>query len=160
MTYTSHGHQIPGTIAEPRPVPFSIARCGGPGLCTLCSNEVIRILALKTEFEIKKDENMEFTTFVRKPFVVEAVEITKENIAEVAELVGTLREKDNGQPYIQVDRRLVPNVFRVYPGFWMTRMGDNIRCYSKRIFEEQFTQSTPDIKTWVESINREEAKAS
>lgn len=98
---------------------------------------------------------LEFSMFVRKPFAVEAVEVTKDNIAEVAELVGTLREKDDGTPYIQVDRRLVPNIYRVYPGFWMTRMGDNIRCYSKRIFKNQFVENTPDINTMLQFINRE-----
>lgn len=100
---------------------------------------------------------MDFNTFVRKPFTVEAVEVTEENIEEIAELVGTLRAKDNGQPYIQVDRRLVPNIYRVYPGFWMTRMGDNIRCYSKRIFEEQFVENSEDIEPWVKFINGEPA---
>lgn len=88
---------------------------------------------------------MDFTTFVRKPFTVEAVEVTKENIAEIAPLVGTLKEKDDGTPYIHVDKRLVPNIFRVYPGFWMTKMNDNIRCYSKRIFLEQFIENSPEI---------------
>jgi hypothetical protein len=92
---------------------------------------------------------VEFTTFVRKPFAVEATEITTENIAEIAELIGVLREKDNGSPYIAVDRRLVPNLFRVYPGFWMTKMGDNIRCYSKRVFKQQFVETTPDIESWI-----------
>lgn len=98
---------------------------------------------------------MELSMFVRKPFTVEAVEVTRDNIAEIAELVGTLREKDDGTPYIQVDRRLVPNIYRVYPGFWMTRMGDNIRCYSKRIFKNQFLENTPDIDSMVKFINRE-----
>lgn len=96
---------------------------------------------------------MDFATFVRKPFTVEAVEVTTENIAEVAKLVGSLRQKDNGTPYIQVDRRLVPNVYRVYPGYWMTKMGDNIRCYSKRIFTEQFTESSEDIEAWIDYMN-------
>jgi hypothetical protein len=99
---------------------------------------------------------MDVTTFVRKPFTVEATEVTRENIAEIAELVGVLREKDDGTPYIQVDRRLVPNIFRVYPGFWMTRMGDNIRCYSKRIFRDQFIVNTPDIDVMVKSLNKDE----
>ncbi|MET0786257.1 MAG: hypothetical protein ABWY25_06085 [Paenisporosarcina sp.] len=100
-----------------------------------------------------KGLNVELTTFVRKPFTVEAVEITEENINELAEFIGTVRTKDNGSPYIQVDRRLVPNVFRVYPGFWMTKMGDNIRCYSKRIFKEQFVETTSDIEDWVNFLN-------
>lgn len=96
---------------------------------------------------------MEFTTFVRKPFVVDAVEVTTENIGEVAKYVGDLREKEDGTPYILVDRRLVPNVFRVYPGFFMTRMGENVRCYSKKIFKEQFVIQDDQIKQWIEYIN-------
>ncbi len=88
---------------------------------------------------------MEFNTFVRKPFIVEAVQITTENIAEVAKFVGTLRNEDD-KPYIQVDRRLVPNVYKVHPGFWMTKMGENIRCYSDHIFRAQFMQMTADLE--------------
>lgn len=98
---------------------------------------------------------MEFTRFVRKPFAVEAIEVTEENIAEIAKMVGSLRKKENGTPYIKVDQKLVPSVFNVYPGFWMTKMGDNIRCYSKRAFEEQFVASTEDIENWVTFMNKE-----
>lgn len=93
---------------------------------------------------------MQFTTFVRKPFVVEAVEVTTENIAEVAKYVGDLREKEDGTPYILVDRRLVPNVFKVYPGFYMTKMGENVRCYSRKIFRDQFTEQSDEIKPWID----------
>jgi hypothetical protein len=96
---------------------------------------------------------MEFTTFVRKPFVVEAVEITKENIAEVAKHVGDLREKEDGTPFILVDRRLVPNVFRVYPGFFMTKMGENVRCYSRKIFREQFVEKDESMEQWLNYLN-------
>lgn len=98
---------------------------------------------------------MEFSEFVRKPFTVEATEVTTENIAEVAELIGALKEKENGTPYIAVDRRLVPNLYRVYPGFWLTRMGDNIRCYSKRVFKQQFVANNAEIQTWVDYMNEE-----
>lgn len=100
---------------------------------------------------------MEFNTFVRKPFAVEAVEITEDNMAEVAAMIGTIRHKENGSPYIAVNRRLVPNLFRVYPGFWVTKMGEgeNVRCYSKRVFEQQFVQTTPDIDAWISYLNEE-----
>ena len=97
---------------------------------------------------------MEFEEFIRKPFVVEAVRVTEENIADIAEYVGDLREY-NGQTYIRVDRRLVPKVARVEPGFWMTRMGDNIRCYSDEIFRAQFTHITPEVKSWIEYLEQE-----
>jgi len=96
---------------------------------------------------------MHFTTFVRKPFVVEAVEVTVDNIEEVAKYVGDLREKEDGTKYILVDRRLVPNVFRVYPGFFMTKMGENVRCYSRKIFKEQFVEEDENVKPWVEFMS-------
>lgn len=103
----------------------------------------------------KPEEGIQFTNFVRKPFIVQAIEITSENIYDISEFVGTIRKKGNGTPYIQVDRRLVPNMLYVYPGFWMTRIGDNIRCYSKRAFMEQFVKSSEDIEKWVKFLNKD-----
>ena len=88
---------------------------------------------------------MEFTEFIRKPFVVEAIEITEENIHDVAPMVGTVYTKPDGTHFIQVNRRLVPNVFRAYPGFWVTRLGENIRCYSRKAFFSQFTEADPGM---------------
>ncbi len=102
---------------------------------------------------------MDFTTFVRKPFAVDVVEVTEENIAEISELVGTLKKKEDGTSYIYVDRRLVPNIYRVFPGFFMTKMGDNVRCYSKQVFNKQFVANTPEIETWVKFMNDESDKA-
>ena len=99
---------------------------------------------------------MQFSTFVRKPFIVDAIEVTAANIGEVAKYVGDLREKEDGTPYILVDRRLVPNVDRVYPGFFMTKMGENVRCYSRKIFRDQFIIQTPEIKPWIDFMVQNE----
>lgn len=101
---------------------------------------------------------MEFTRFVRKPFVVEAIEITEENIEEIAREVGTIREKEDGTLYIQVDQRRVPNVLAVFPGFWMTKMGRNVRCYSRRVFLNQFTEITPEVDAGLEMAFRDETR--
>jgi len=100
---------------------------------------------------------MEFTTFVRKPFQVEAIEITNDNITDIAELIGKLNYKEDGTPFIKVNRWKMQGLDRVYLGFWMTKMGDeeNIRCYSRRIFTEQFTESDPSIAGWVEYLNKD-----
>lgn len=87
---------------------------------------------------------MEFSKFVRRPFAVEAVEITKLNIEEIARLVGELRVKE-GVIYISLDRRIIPNVGQAYVGWWMTRMGDNYRCYSPKTFNHQFIDYEPSI---------------
>ncbi len=98
---------------------------------------------------------IEYNSYVRKPFRVEAIEITEDNIAEVAPLIGELREKDDNSKtkFIYVDRRLVPNIWRVYPGFFMTKMGDNIRCYSRRVFLEQFVLADENINQWCDYID-------
>lgn len=95
---------------------------------------------------------LEYNTFVRKPFVVEAVEVTEENIEGIAEKVGQVETKADGTKYIAVDRRIVPNIYRVYPGFFMTKLGDNYRCYSKRIFDEQFVIVDDSISEAVSKI--------
>lgn len=100
---------------------------------------------------------MDFTTFVRKPFVVEAIEITTDNIEDVAKYIGDVREREDGTKYILVDRRLVPNVEKVYPGFFMTKMGENIRCYSRKIFKEQFIEKTPEIEPWLDFMETQNA---
>jgi hypothetical protein len=90
-----------------------------------------------------------FEHYVRTPFAVEATVITKENIEEVAKLVGTVRTKKgetkNDEPYIALDRRIVPNISRAFIGWYVTRLGDNLRCYSPKVFSEQF-QHMSDTK--------------
>lgn len=80
---------------------------------------------------------MEFTYFVRRPFAVEAVEITLDNMEEVAKLIGTVRRKSDSL-YIAIDGRLVPNVKRAYVGWWLTRLADNYRVYSPKLFKAEF----------------------
>ena len=99
---------------------------------------------------------MDFNTFVRRPFVIEAVEITNDNIEAIAAYVGDLRMKPNGVPFIEVDKRRVPNVYRVFPGFFMTTMetdrGAKIRCYSPKAFASQFVESTYENLAWVDHM--------
>lgn len=80
-----------------------------------------------------------YQKYARIPFEIDAVEITKENIDEVAQYIGELRQTDEGETYIWSDPRLVAgNARRVWPGFYMTRMDDRTRCYSGRTFLKQF----------------------
>lgn len=98
---------------------------------------------------------MEFTEHIRRPFKVEAVQITKENIAEVASMIGELKTK-NGEPYILLDKRIVPSMNRAYVGWWVTRFNDNLRCYSNKIFAEQFMPNSPDWDGWFDEPEVEE----
>lgn len=78
-----------------------------------------------------------FDNFTRRSFDVEAVQITEENIHELARFVGEVKS-ENGIEYIVLDRRIVPTVSRAYIGWWVTRMNDNMRCYSNKTFHNQF----------------------
>lgn len=98
---------------------------------------------------------MQFKTFVRKPFTVEAVEVTEDNIDDIAKMCGTIETNEDGQKFIKTNKEIVKTVTRVYIGFWMTKNGSSIRFYSRRIFNQQFIPSTPDI---VESVKFIEAK--
>lgn len=99
---------------------------------------------------------MEFHQFVRRPFQVEAVQITEENLQEVAELVGKVQTK-GGVTYIVLDRRIVPNINRAYIGWWLTRVGDNYRCYAQKVFKNQFIEYEEVISfTFAESDEEED----
>jgi len=80
---------------------------------------------------------MEFKKYVRRPFTVEALIITEENMEEIAKLVGEVRTEDD-VTFIWLDRRVVPTVGRAYVGWYFTRLGDNYRCYSPKAFLGQF----------------------
>ena len=97
---------------------------------------------------------MQFKTFVRRPYTVQAVEITRENIEEVAKFVGELREKSDGSPYILVNERLVPTLDKVYLGFYMTRMGSNIHCYSRYHFNQRFMEENEETKPWADMAKK------
>jgi len=83
---------------------------------------------------------MEFTMFTRKPFSVSAIQITDENLDDIASLIGEVKEKD-GVRFIALDKRIIPNIHRAFVGWWITKMGDNLRCYSPKVFEDQFEPS-------------------
>lgn len=87
---------------------------------------------------------MNYKTFVRRPFTVVAVEITEENIADIAKHIGELKMKDD-ETYIQLDRRVVPNVSKAQIGWFITRMDGNYRAYAPKVFEEQFTEWEKEI---------------
>lgn len=92
---------------------------------------------------------MDYKSYVRNPFRVQAVELTEENLFEAAEFIGTIQEDDNGSKFILVDRRLVPNVYKVTPGYWMTKLGKNVRCFPGFIFKSQFLEVTDDVEAFL-----------
>lgn len=83
---------------------------------------------------------LQYSEYERVPFRIEAVEITEDNLEEVAKSVGEVVSREDGSKYIKVDRRLIPALTEVYPGYFMTKMGTKNRCYSPDLFEQLFTK--------------------
>jgi hypothetical protein len=83
-------------------------------------------------------EDIPFEQYVRKSFDVAAIQITDENIAELAPFIGTLEQQENGRYIIIVDRKLIRNLDKVYSGYWLTKMGTTLRCYSQNAFAKHF----------------------
>lgn len=82
---------------------------------------------------------MDFKEFTRKPFDVEAVEITEENFDEIFALIGREIKEEGDKKWIIVERRVLPNINKVTVGWWLTKMGENnFRCYSPKAFSDQF----------------------
>lgn len=85
---------------------------------------------------------MELTEkYIRKPFIVHAVEITESNIAELAQTLGELKTEEKGdlhRQYIQLNRKLVPMVDKAYVGWFVTKLGDKYRCFNPKSFHAQF----------------------
>lgn len=92
-----------------------------------------------------------FTSFVRRPFVVEAVQITEENIDELAAMLGEVKIKDD-EKHILLDRRIVPNIKRAFIGWWVTKLDDNLRCYSPKVFEKEFTIQDDNWTTYFDQV--------
>lgn len=90
----------------------------------------------------------EFTDYVRKPFKIEAVQITDDNMDELCELVGKEVQSKGNTRYIVLNKRIIPNGFRAYVGWWVTQMGDQLRCYPNRIFHDQFTAMNEEWQDW------------
>lgn len=88
----------------------------------------------------KAPHSMSFKTFVRRPFTIEAVEVTEENWDQVANMTGIKRAKVDGTPFIETNRDIVPNVYRIYLGFWLTSMNGKLRAYSAKTFNDMFME--------------------
>ena len=87
---------------------------------------------------------MELQQFIRKPFKIQAVMITEDNIEEVAGLIGELKS-ENGEPYILLNRRIVPNIKRAFVGYYLTLLGDNYRVYAPKVFQKEFIEHSDVI---------------
>lgn len=102
---------------------------------------------------------MEFTEFVRRPFKVEAIRITDENIDEIAVLIGEVKvHNKTKEKFILLDKRIVPSMARAIVGWWVTRYNDNLRVYSNKVFLEQFVANDDGWDAWFAMLEDPDAE--
>ena len=98
-------------------------------------------------------DHLDPTTFVRRPFEVQAVRVTVENIHQISEFTGDLVQPENPErlPYIQVDLRKVKNRIKIRVGQWVTfnPKSGTVQVYKDEAFHAQFKELTDDISAWV-----------
>lgn len=90
---------------------------------------------------------MNIQKFVRKPFYVDAVQVTKDNLEQVAQWCGgtVAKDENSGQPYIQVDvfnPTDVPDHSRAYVGRWILQAATGYKVYKTKGFFRSFDQVT------------------
>lgn len=96
---------------------------------------------------------LEFKPHIRRPFEVTAIRVTEGNLDEVAELLGRVDTDSSGRRHVVVDPDRVPHAKYVYPGYWITRMGTFVRCYTNKRFRERYVILDDLIIDAVQTIN-------
>ena len=100
---------------------------------------------------------LDYQTFVRTPFKIEAVEVTDENLSHIAEMLGSkvFTDTRTGNNFIGVDNEQMPGTYRIYAGFWVTKMGHRFRAYSQQRFLKEFVRLTDGVAGWVKMAEGE-----
>jgi hypothetical protein len=91
---------------------------------------------------------LKLVKYMRNPFVVEAIQVTEENIKEVAvwcqgEVI-TLARRDGEAPCIKVrvHRPLNDRQTRAFVGDWILHAGSGFKVYTDKAFKDCFQLST------------------
>ena len=82
---------------------------------------------------------IESTTYVRKPFEVDAVQVTEDNLEQVRQWCQGKLESDN-RPFVRVrvSRALNERQTKAYPGDWVLYAGTGFKVYTDNAFHKTF----------------------
>lgn len=103
---------------------------------------------------------MQVSKFVRKPFEVEAVQVTAENLADVAtwcrgevrsDVIGRTETEltvETGSPYVKVTvaRALNEKQTKAFVGDWVLKAGTGFKVYTTKAFTKSFQPSLGERK--------------
>lgn len=82
--------------------------------------------------------------YERRTFVVEAVQVSRENMPQVIQWSGgTLLEDDLHRPYISIDvnRPMNPKQTMAYEGDWVLKTSTGFRIYTNHAFDRSFERT-------------------
>lgn len=97
---------------------------------------------------------LDVNQYARKPFTVQAVQVTQENIDDVALWSDgkVVNEADSQFVKIDVRRPLHERQTKAYPGDWVLRAGQGFRVYNDSAFRNQFDKVV-DVSDSVVAVN-------
>lgn len=90
---------------------------------------------------------LEIEKYVRRPFEIDAVRVTEDNIKEAAAWCGgDVRSDKNGAKYVKVRvvRPLTTRQSEAYVNDWILYAGTGYKVYTPKAFEDSFYKSSPD----------------
>lgn len=93
---------------------------------------------------------METTKFTRKPFDVEAVQVTADNIDEVAKWCqGEVITQNDGSKFIKVRvlRVLNERQTQAFVEDWVLYAGTGYKVYTDKAFRKSFVPQTEELRT-------------
>lgn len=93
--------------------------------------------------------------FVRKPFFVDAVKVTEENLDAVAKWCGGVvktvaasgERKEASYIKVDVQRPLHENQTKAFPGSWVLASGSNFKVYTNKAFRASFDPAPAVIQS-------------
>lgn len=86
--------------------------------------------------------------YVRKPFYIDAVQVTAANIAEVAKWAdGEVRTDNNKAQYVKVrvHRPLNDRQTKAFVGDWVLYAGTGFKVYTPKAFANSFEQASTEV---------------
>lgn len=124
--------------------------------CNACEYIVRQCICIPERGIVSK---VETNRFVRKPFFVDAVQVTRDNMYQVADwCFGTVVTKDDKDeditPYIQV-RVLQPlreKQTKAYPTNWVLYAGRGYKIYTDKAFKASFDLVVQDDPNYGEHL--------
>ena len=83
---------------------------------------------------------IEFQRYARKPFYVEAIRVTRDNLEDVATWCHGDVQTDNWGRHVKVrvHRPLNDRQTKAYPGDWVLYAGTGFKVYTDKAFQKSF----------------------